>query len=77
MADRSPRAQSEGFDQPSSQTVPHMIVLRTATLMYVPGAGVYTAQILRKSGSDVSSLSVLQIPVQCRGGVISSARSRR
>ena len=76
MADRSPRAQPEGFDQPSSQTVPRMIVLRTATLMYVPGAGVYTAQILRKSGSDVSSLSVLQIPVQCRG-VISSARSRR
>ena len=66
-------AQPEGFDQPSSPTVPRMIVLRTATLtnnmMYVkctggsrkftvPGAGVYTAQILRKSGSDVNSLSV-------------------
>ena len=58
MADRSPSAQPEGFDQPSSQTVPRMIVLRTATLMYVSGAGVYTAQTLRKSGSDVSSLSV-------------------
>ena len=37
MADQSPSAQPEGFDQPSSPTVPRMIVLRTATLtnMYV------------------------------------------
>ena len=32
MADQSPSAQPEGFDQPSSPTVPGMIVLRTATL---------------------------------------------
>ena len=32
MADQSPCAQPKGFSQPSSPTVPRMIVLRTATL---------------------------------------------
>ena len=99
MADQSPSAQPEGFDQPSSPTVPGMIVLRTATLtniiLLIPivlrlcavqvgagkitvlCAGVYTAQILRKSGSEVEEFFPFSPHLSRSGGSLTAPAAAR